>query len=273
MALLFNPLRIGSLTSSNRLVLSPMCQYTAVNGFATDYHLIHYGQYALAKVGVIIQEATAISPEGRITYGDLGTWTDEHIANYQKITAFIKEQGSIPGIQLAHAGRKASCEKPWITREQLYPDHSNGWQTISSSTLPFRQEDHAPIAATKTDISQIINDFKLAAIRSIQAGYQVLEIHAAHGYLIHQFLSPLINQRTDDYGGSFTNRIRLLLEIVDAIRSVLTTQSLWVRISATDWAEGGWNLEESIALSKLLEQKGIEVIDGSTGGGVLHQHI
>ena len=273
MSLLFSPLRIGTLELPNRIVLSPMCQYTAVDGYANNYHLIHYGQFALAKVGVIIQEATSVSPEGRITYGDLGIWSDAHIAAYQEITTFIKEQGCLAGIQLAHAGRKASCEKTWITRDQLPPTHVHGWQTVSSGTIPFRKEDHPPVSLSKEEIKKVIEDFKSAALRSIKAGYEILEIHAAHGYLIHQFLSPLINQRTDEYGGTFENRARLLTEIITAIKSVITTQNIWVRISATDWAEGGWELDSSVQLSKLLQTLGVDVIDVSTGGAVLHQEI
>ncbi|MBB1139765.1 NADH:flavin oxidoreductase/NADH oxidase [Myroides sp. WP-1] len=273
MSLLFSSLRLKNHTLKNRIIVSPMCQYSATDGFATDWHLVHLGQFATGQVAAIIQEATAVVPEGRITYGDLGIWSDEHIEKLQQITKFIKAQNCIPGIQLAHAGRKASCEKPWITRDQIAPNQHNGWQTVAPSTIPFNDNDHPPLALTKEEIKQTIDAFKQATVRSIQAGYEIIELHGAHGYLIHQFFSPLINNRTDEYGGSFANRIRFLLEIIEAVQPVLTTQSLWVRISATDWAEGGWTLEESVALAQILQEKGVEVIDVSTGGGVRHQKI
>ncbi|WP_410880921.1 NADH:flavin oxidoreductase/NADH oxidase [Myroides sp. DW712] len=273
MTKLFAPLQLKNHTLKNRIVVSPMCQYTAADGFATDWHLVHLGQFAIGQAAAIIQEATAVAPEGRITYGDLGIWSDEHIEKLQLITQFIKSQNSIPGIQLAHAGRKASCEKPWITRDQIAPNQPNGWQTVGASTIPFNEKDHPPVALTKEAITQIVDAFKQAVRRAIQAGYEIIELHGAHGYLIHQFFSPLINNRTDEYGGSFENRIRFLLEIIDAIQPLLTSQSLWVRISATDWAEGGWNAEESVALAKILQDKGVEVIDVSTGGAVRHQKI
>ncbi|WP_353119828.1 NADH:flavin oxidoreductase/NADH oxidase [Myroides odoratus] len=273
MSQLFSPLRLKHHTLKNRIIVSPMCQYTATDGFATDWHLVHLGQFATGQAAAIIQEATAVVPEGRITYGDLGIWSDEHIAKLQQITQFIREQNCIPGIQLAHAGRKASCEKPWISRDQIAPDHQNGWQTVGPSIIPFHTKDHPPVALTKEEIQQTVEAFKQAALRAIQAGYEIIELHGAHGYLIHQFFSPLINNRTDEYGGSFEHRIRFLLEIVDAIQPLLTTQSLWVRISATDWAEGGWTIEESVELAKILQEKGVEVIDVSTGGGVREQKI
>lgn len=273
MTKLFSPLHLKHQILKNRVVVSPMCQYTAEDGFANDWHLVHLGQYAIGQVAAIIQEATAVVPEGRITYGDLGIWKDEHIEKLQQITSFIKTQNCIPGIQLAHAGRKASCEKPWISRKQIDASNENGWQTVSSSPLPFNEIDAAPIALSITEIQKTIQAFRQATKRAVDAGYEIIEIHAAHGYLIHQFFSPLINIRTDEYGGSFNNRIRFLLEIIDEVKKEITTQSLWVRISATDWAEGGWNLDESIELSKTLREKGVEVIDVSTGGGVAQQKI
>lgn len=269
----FSSLALKHHTLKNRLVVSPMCQYTATDGFANNWHLVHLGQFATGQAAAVIQEATAVVPEGRITYGDLGIWSDAHIEKLQEITQFIKEQDCIPGIQLAHAGRKASCEKPWITRDQIAPDQLNGWQTVGPSTLPFNDYDHPPLALSQREIQQLIQAFKAATQRAIQAGYEIIELHGAHGYLIHQFFSPLINTRTDEYGGSFENRIRFLLEIIDAIQPLFTTQSLWVRISATDWAEGGWTLEESVTLAQILQEKGVEVIDVSSGGGVRHQKI
>ncbi len=273
MTKLFSPLALKNQTLKNRIVVSPMCQYTATDGFSNDWHLVHLGQYAIGQVGAIIQEATAVTPEGRITYGDLGIWKDEHIEKLQQITSFIKSQNCVPGIQLAHAGRKASCEKPWISRKQISASENNGWQTVSSSSIPFHQADIPPQQLSIFEIKQVIKAFANATQRAIKAGYEIIELHAAHGYLIHQFFSPLINNRTDEYGGSFENRIRFLVEIIDQLKEVITTQSLWVRISATDWAEDGWNLEESIALAKILKKKGVEVIDVSTGGGVAQQKI
>lgn len=270
---LFSPLSLAHHTLKNRIIVSPMCQYSATDGFATDWHLVHLGQFATGQAAAIIQEATAVVPEGRITYGDLGIWSDSHIEKLQQITQFIKAQNCIPGIQLAHAGRKSSCEKPWITRDQIAPDQLNGWQTVAPSTLPFNEKDHPPVALNQTEITQLVQSFKEATFRAIQAGYEIIELHGAHGYLIHQFFSPLINDRTDEYGGSFENRIRFLLEIITAIKPLLTTQSLWVRISATDWAAGGWTIEESVALAQILQEKGVEVIDVSTGGAVRHQKI
>ena len=267
------PLALKNFTLKNKLVVSPMCQYSAEDGFANDWHLVHLGKFAMGGMGAIIQEATAISPEGRISYADLGIWKDEHIEKYKQITAFIKSQGSLPGIQLAHAGRKASTDLPWKQVKQLAPTTENGWQTLSSSNIPYHPEDHPPLELSLADIQQHIDLFKQAAERAVAAGYEIIELHAAHGYLIHQFLSPLINKRTDAYGGSLENRTRFLLEIIDAVKPILEGKSLWVRISATDWAPGGWDLPSSIALSKILKDKGVEVIDVSTGGAVREQEI
>ncbi|KGE15106.1 NADH:flavin oxidoreductase/NADH oxidase [Sphingobacterium deserti] len=273
MAILFEKFPLSRITLPNRLVVSPMCQYSGQDGFANDWHLVHLGQFAIGKAGAVIQEATAVVPEGRISFWDLGIWKDEHIEKYQQITAFIKSQGSVPGIQLAHAGRKASDNKPWQGRTQFAPDTEYGWQTVAPSAIPFHEKDHTPIALELTAIQALVERFREAAERAIKAGYEIIEIHAAHGYLIHQFLSPLVNQRTDEYGGSFENRIRFLLEVVDAVAQVATEQSLWVRISASDWADGGWDIEQSVALTAILKQKGVEVIDVSSGGAVRHQQI
>lgn len=273
MALLFKEYKLEHFNLRNRLVVSPMCQYSAENGYATDWHLVHLGQYALGGAGAIIQEATSVSPEGRISYGDTGIWEDGQIEKYKQITKFIKEHGSVPGIQLAHAGRKASTEKPWLGRGQIRSGQPNGWQTIAPSAIPFNEGEEAPVEMTLKDIKRVQEDFVQAAKRSVKAGYQIIEIHAAHGYLLHQFLSPLVNKRTDNYGGSFENRVRFLLETVEKIHKVLSDQSLWIRISATDWAEEGWDLEQSVTLSKLLKDLGVEVIDVSSGGAVRHQKI
>lgn len=250
-----------------------MCQYSATDGFANDWHLVHLGSRATGGAGLIIQEATAVAPEGRISPEDLGLWKDEQIEKMKAITAFIKNQNAVPGIQLAHAGRKASAASPWNGGRQLNQD-SGGWQTLAPSAIPFHETDDAPEALDKNGIQKVISDFKSATKRAIQAGYEVVEIHAAHGYLLHQFLSPLSNKRTDEYGGSFENRIRLTLEIVDAVQSEWPKNlPLFVRISATDWAEGGWSLEESVQLSKFLKEKGVDLIDVSSGGLTVDQKI
>lgn len=273
MPLLFQAYNLRNQQLRNRIVVAPMCQYSSKNGYAQDWHLVHLGQYALGGAGAIIQEATAVSPEGRITYADLGIWENGQIEKLQQITSFIKQHGGVPGIQLAHAGRKASTEKPWISRSQIAPNTKNGWQAIGPSANGFHPKDHPAIAMSLEDIESLKKNFVSAAQRAIKAGYEIIELHAAHGYLLHQFLSPLVNKRTDNYGGSFENRIRLTLEVTKAVKAVLDKQSLWVRISATDWAEGGWNLEESIALTKKLQECGVEVIDVSSGGAVHQQQI
>lgn len=268
MSLLFSPLSIKSITLKNRLVISPMCQYSAVDGVANDWHLVHLGSRAVGGAGLIVQEATAVSPEGRISAGDLGIWNDEQVAKLQAITSFIKTQGAVAGIQLAHAGRKASCEVAWLGGKQI-AQANGGWQTVSASALPFYPTDEAPTSLTIEAIAQVVADFKAAAIRALQAGYQVVEIHAAHGYLIHQFLSPYSNHRTDVYGGSFDNRIRLLLDIVDAVNSVWPPElPLFVRLSATDWVDNAWDEQQTVQLSAILKTKGVDVIDCTTGGNV-----
>lgn len=273
MSKLFSPIQIKNLTLKNRIVVSPMCQYSAEDGFADDFHLVHLGSRAVGGAALIIQEATAVSPEGRISAGDLGIWKDEHLAMYQKITAFIKGQGAVPGIQLAHAGRKASTSPPWEGGNQVN-EGPGSWPTVAPSAQPFHEGDRAPLALDQDGIDKVKADFKAAAQRSLTAGYEVIEIHAAHGYLIHQFLSPLSNLRTDQYGGSFENRIRLLMEVIESVQEVWPDENaLFVRISATDWTEGGWNLEDSIALTKLLIPMGVALIDCSSGGLSEHQQI
>lgn len=273
MSILFTPLKLQNHILPNRIVVSPMCQYTATDGFANEWHLVHLGQFAIGKAGAIIQEATAVSPEGRISYGDLGIWKDEHIDYLSKIVNFTHQQGAKIGLQLAHAGRKASCDKPWITRDQIHPAVENGWQTVAPSPISFHEKDAIPHELTIIEIQDLILKFKEAAIRAVKAGYDIIEIHGAHGYLIHQFLSPLTNLRQDIYGGNLDNRARFLYEIITEVKSVLTTQSLWLRISATDWAEGGWDIDESIEIVNKAKELGVEVIDVSTGGNVRHQQI
>lgn len=270
---LFSPLTIKSITLKNRLAISPMCQYSAVDGFANDWHLVHLGSRASGGAGLIIQEATSVSPEGRISPEDLGLWKDEQIEKMQQINRFIISQNSVPGIQLAHAGRKASAASPWNGGRKVAIE-KGGWNTVAPSAIPFYDTDPAPVALDLEGIQKVIADFKSATKRAVQAGFQVMEIHAAHGYLMHQFLSPLSNTRTDAYGGSFENRIRLTLEIVAAVQAEWPENlPFFVRISATDWAEGGWNLQESIALSKILKEKGVDLIDASSGGAVTQQQI
>lgn len=269
MSKLLSPTTLGPTILKNRIVVSPMCQYSAIDGFANDWHLVHLGARAVGGAGLIMQEATAVSPEGRISYGDLGLWKDEQMEKLKTIVDFLHLQGAKAGIQLAHAGRKASCEKPWEGGHQIAPDDENGWETIAPSGIPFKDGDHAPIALDKIEIGRIVQNFADATQRALQIGYDVLEIHAAHGYLLHQFLSPLSNHRMDSYGGSFDNRIRITLEIVDAVKKVWGEKTLFVRISATDWVEGGWSIEDSVALSKILKEKGVHLIDTSSGGNVL----
>lgn len=269
---LFSPLLIKNIGLKNRIVISPMCQYSSEDGFANDWHLVHLGSRASGGAGLIIQEATAVSPEARISPEDLGIWKDEHIEKLKTITTFIKSQNTVPGIQLAHAGRKASVSSPWKGNKKLDASQG-GWQTVAPSAIGYH-DDETPVALDKNGIQKVISDFKAATKRAVQAGYEVVEIHAAHGYLLHQFLSPLSNKRTDEYGGSFENRIRFTLEVLEAVQSEWPANlPLFVRISATDWAEGGWNTEESIALSKILKEKGVDLIDVSSGGAVSHQQI
>lgn len=273
MSKLFSPLQIKGITLKNRIAMSPMCQYSAIDGFVNDWHYTHYTSRAIGGCAAIIQEATAVVPEGRISYADLGIWKDEHIEALKKLTAEIEKYGSVPGIQLAHAGRKASCDVSWNGGRQIQSG-ANNWQTVAPSPIPFYEGDSAPKELTAFEIESIVDKFKQAAERAIEAGYKIIELHAAHGYLIHQFLSPITNHRTDEYGGSFENRIRFLLNIADKILPLLNDNlSLWVRISATDWVENGWNPEESVKLSSLLKSKGVDVIDVSTGGNVAHVKI
>ena len=269
MSLLFTPITIANTEIKNRIVVSPMCQYSATDGFANDWHLVHLGSRATGGAGLIIQEATAVTAEGRITYGDLGIWKDEQIEKLKQIVKFLHDNGAKAGIQLAHAGRKSSCELPWKGGHQIAPTESNGWQTISASPLPFKETDHPPVALDKEGIARLTEHFVAATRRAIAVGYDVVEIHAAHGYLLHQFYSPLSNERTDEYGGSFENRVRLLLGITRAVKNVWGDEKpLFVRISATDWTEGGWTIEDSVRLAFLLKEEGVHLIDTSSGGNV-----
>jgi 2,4-dienoyl-CoA reductase-like NADH-dependent reductase (Old Yellow Enzyme family) len=253
--------------------MSPMCQYSAFDGYANNWHLVHYGSRAVGGASLIIQEATAVSQEGRITPGDLGLYKEEHIDQLRQITTFIHQHGAVAGVQLAHAGRKAGCARPREGGKQLKIDEG-GWQTVSSSALTFNPEDELPAELGEDGIKKVIYDFKIAAGRAFKAGYKVVEIHAAHGYLIHQFLSPVSNHRNDQYGGSFENRIRLIVDIVKAVKSEWPSElPLFVRISATDWVEGGWNPDEVVKLAAILKTEGADLIDCSSGGLVPWQKI
>jgi 2,4-dienoyl-CoA reductase-like NADH-dependent reductase (Old Yellow Enzyme family) len=267
---LFSPITIKDIEFRNRIVVSPMCEYSSVDGFADNWHLVHLGSRAVGGAALVITEAIAVSPEGRISYGDLGIYSDEHIAKLKEITEFIHEQGAIAGAQLAHAGRKASRDLPWNGGKQIASDQPNGWPAVGPSAVPFDPNDEAPVELDKAGIEQLKADFKAATIRAIEAGFKVIEVHAGHGYILHQFYSPLSNKRTDEYGGSFENRIRLLLEVVASVQEVWPAgYPLFVRISATDWTDGGWNLDDSIALAKRLKDNGVDLVDTSTGGNVL----
>jgi 2,4-dienoyl-CoA reductase-like NADH-dependent reductase (Old Yellow Enzyme family) len=265
---LFESLQIGDITFANRIVCSPMCQYSSVDGFANDWHLVHLGSRAVGKAALVIAEASAVSPEGRITASDLGIWKDDHIGFLQRITAFLDSQGTIPGIQLAHAGRKASHHIPWKGGAALSAKEG-AWETFAPSAIAFKEGEPVPKAMTNEDIQKVVSDFEAATNRAKTAGFKVIEIHAAHGYLLHEFLSPSSNQRSDEWGGSFLNRCRLLFDVVDAVRKRWpSSYPLFVRISATDWVEGGWSIEDSIQLAKHLQERGVDVIDCSTGGNV-----
>ncbi|PHN08453.1 NADH:flavin oxidoreductase/NADH oxidase [Flavilitoribacter nigricans] len=271
---LLSPYTIKDTVFRNRIVVSPMCQYSSADGFATDWHLVHLGSRATGGAGLIMQEATAVSPEGRITYGDLGIWKEEHIPKLRQIVRFLHDHGAKAGIQLAHAGRKASCKKPWNGGAQIPAEQENGWTTVSVGREPFREGQEAPVALDEAGIQRVIADFVQATRRAKAVGYDVVEVHAAHGYLLHQFLSPLTNRRTDAYGGSFENRIRLVLEITAAVKQEWGAgKPLFVRISATDWTDGGWNIEDSIQLAGRLKALGVDLIDTSSGGNVPHARI
>lgn len=267
---LFSPLKIKNTEFRNRIVVSPMCEYSSVDGFANDWHLIHLGSRAVGGAALVITEATAVSPEGRISPGDLGIWKDEHIEKLKQITDFVHEHGAIAGVQLAHAGRKASHEVPWKGNKQIPSGDENGWKSLAPSPVAFSETEEAPLELNKAGIEKVKADFKTAAARALNAGFKMIEIHAAHGYLIHEFYSPLSNHRTDEYGGSFENRIRLLLEVVASVKESWPAENpLFVRISSTDWTEGGWTADDSINLAKKLKEAGVDLIDCSSGGNIL----
>ncbi|WP_345245303.1 NADH:flavin oxidoreductase/NADH oxidase [Nibrella saemangeumensis] len=269
MSHLFSPLTLRDIQLKNRITVSPMCQYSSEDGFANDWHLVHLGSRAVGGAGLIFTEATAVSPEGRISPDDLGIWKDEHLPMLKRITSFIEANGSVAGVQLAHAGRKASVHRPWEGGRQIPPTEPRGWQTVGPSAIPFWETDNPPLALDRAGIEKVKADFIAATHRALEAGFKVIELHAAHGYLLHEFLSPMSNQRTDEYGGSFENRIRIVLEITESVRAVMPEgYPLFVRVSATDWTEGGWTADDSVVLSAILKTKGVDVIDCSTGGNV-----
>jgi 2,4-dienoyl-CoA reductase-like NADH-dependent reductase (Old Yellow Enzyme family) len=270
---LFEPLALRSITLPNRIAVSPMCEYSCVDGLANDWHFVHLGSRAVGGAGLVFTEAAAVTPVGRISPDDLGFWSDAHVEPLARIVHFIRSQGGYTGIQLAHAGRKASTPAPWKGTGRIELS-DGGWQPIAPSAIPFWPDYHTPRAMTKDEIRQTIADFASAAARALTAGFDVVELHAAHGYLAHEFLSPLSNQRTDEYGGSFANRVRFVLEMVAAVREKWPERlPLFVRISATDWANGGWTVDESVELAKLLKSAGVDLIDTSSGGLVPYQSI
>jgi len=265
---LFTPLRLRELELRNRIAVSPMCQYSAENGHPTTWHLVHLGSRAVGGAALVMAEATGVQAIGRISPTDTGIYLDSHADAWKPIAEFIRAQGAIAGIQLAHAGRKGSTAAPWLGGKMV-PLETGGWTPVAPSAVRFADDYPMPKELTKSEIEQIISDFQMAARRALRAGFQIVEIHAAHGYLLHEFYSPLSNLRTDEFGGSFDNRIRLLLKVVDAVRSVWPQQQpVFVRISSTDWAEGGWDLPQSVELSRRLKNAGVDLVDCSSGGNI-----
>lgn len=269
MSHLFAPLAVKSVTLRNRIGVSPMCQYSAEDGLANDWHLVHLGSRAVGGAGLVIVEATAVSPEGRISPGDLGIWSDRHVEPLARINRFLKQHGAVAGLQIAHAGRKASARRPWDGEGQL-PEGSGGWPTVAPSTEAFGSGlDKVPQALDAAGIKRLQADFVAATQRALAAGYEWLELHFAHGYLAHQFLSPLVNRRTDQYGGSFENRIRFALETAQAVRAVWPDKlPLTARLSCTDWVDGGWDIGQAVELARRLKAAGVDLIDCSSGGAV-----
>jgi 2,4-dienoyl-CoA reductase-like NADH-dependent reductase (Old Yellow Enzyme family) len=266
---LLSPLALRGLTLRNRIAMAPMCQYSAEDGMANDWHLVHLGSRAVGGTGLVIVEATGVTPDGRITPGDLGIWNDGHIEPLARIARFVHSQGAVAGIQLAHAGRKASTAAPWAGGAALKTAAEGGWPVVAPSPIPFSPGDPTPVALDEQGIDGIVDAFEAAARRALAAGFKVLEIHAAHGYLLHQFLSPHSNQRNDQYGGSLENRMRFVLRVTERVRAVAPGDlPLFVRISATDWVAGGWDIDQSVELSRRLKDLGVDLIDVSTGGNL-----
>ncbi len=270
---LFDPIVLRDLTLANRIVMSPMCQYSSVDGFLNDWHFVHLAARAVGGAALVLTEAAAVSPEGRISPSDLGIWNDAHIGAFARTIRFVKGEGSAIGMQLAHAGRKGSTHPPFAGHGAVTPAEG-GWQPIGPTAAPFSENFPVPRAMTIADIAEVVAEFRRAAERAQLAGFDLVEIHAAHGYLIHEFLSPLTNTRTDEYGGSFENRIRFCLEIVDAVREVWPERlPLFIRLSCTDWSAGGWDIEQTVELARRLAGRGIDLIDCSSGGNLAHATI
>lgn len=275
MPALTDPLTLRGVTLPNRVAISPMCQYSSEDGFATDWHLVHLGARAVGGAGLVMTEATAVEARGRISPEDLGLWKDAHVEPLSRIARFVAAQGAVPGIQLAHAGRKGSTPRPWDKRglQVLTPD-DGGWQPVAPSALPFYPDAPPPHALSETEIADVVAAFAAAARRAVAAGFRLVELHAAHGYLAHEFLSPLSNHRTDRYGGPFDNRVRFALEAARAIRAALPDDvPLVTRVSATDWVDGGWDLEQTVELARSLRAEGVDAIDCSSGGTVPHARV
>lgn len=270
---LFEPYTQRSVTFRNRIAISPMCEYSAMDGVPGHWHLVHLGSRAVGGAGAVITEATAVSAEGRISAHDTGIWNDAQREAWRPIVAFIAEEGAVPGVQLAHAGRKASVFRPWEGGGSL-PADKGAWQTVAPSAIAFDKDWHTPQALDLGGIRRVVEDFRAAAVRAKEAGFKLIELHGAHGYLLHQFLSPLSNHRTDEYGGSFENRTRIVREVIQAVREVWPVElPLWLRISATDWADGGWTIDDSVRLSSELTALGVDLVDASSGGLVPHVKI
>lgn len=270
---LFAPLPIRGVTLRNRIGVSPMCQYSCQDGFATDWHLVHLGSRAVGGAGLVMVEATGVEHRGLISPFDMGIYKDEHIEPLARVANFLKQQGAVAAIQLAHAGRKGSTRRPW-EGGAVVPDSEGGWQTVAPSPIPFRPEDPTPIELSRPQIQEVIRSFAAATRRALDAGFQVVEIHSAHGYLLHQFLSPLSNFRNDEYGGTYENRTRLLREVAAAVRAAWPESlPLFVRISSTDWVDGGWNIDDSVELARCLRGLGVDLIDCSSGGASLQAQI
>jgi 2,4-dienoyl-CoA reductase-like NADH-dependent reductase (Old Yellow Enzyme family) len=273
MAHLLDPLKLRDLELSNRIVVSPMCEYSSRDGFADDWHLVHLGSRAVGGAGLVMTEAAAVTAVGRISPEDLGIWRDEHVEMLARIVRFVRSQGSAAGMQLAHAGRKGSTFRPW-DGEGGVPPSQGGWEPVGPGEAPFAPGHPVPHALTEAGIGEVVASFRRAAERALAAGFDLVEIHAAHGYLIHQFLSPLVNERPDSYGGSFDNRVRLCLEVVDAVRAVWPERlPVFVRLSCADWVPGGWDIEQSVALARLMRARGVDLIDCSSGGAVPRAHV
>jgi 2,4-dienoyl-CoA reductase-like NADH-dependent reductase (Old Yellow Enzyme family) len=271
--MLFEPLTLRSVSFANRIFVSPMCQYSSDDGMPNDWHLVHLGSRAVGGAGLVIVEASGVSPQGRITAWDSGIWSESHADGFRGIVEFIHARGSVAGIQIAHAGRKASTDAPWRGGKYL-TEGPHAWTPLAPSAIPFRDGDPIPHALSLPEIDEVVEQFVKAARLARRAGFRVLEIHAAHGYLLHEFLSPLCNTREDEYGGSLENRMRLALRVVEGVRAVWPEElPLFVRISATDWAEGGWDILQSVELAKRLRELGVDLVDCSSGGAVAHAKI